>query len=599
MSMSIDRIRSVPFVPDLCFSGHVSRAKRRVYDLINAINRYAHVRRNRHRAVMLILGTCLCVSSVLADQGDIRPIRNCGAQCALMLCRYFQVNVQEEQLQKYLGPQDKGTVSLHELKECFQALGFDSLAFQGDSEDLKKSVHPIILHFRPVRNEKVGHFLVVMMDFKRGQLVAYDPSFAGRPIDLDDKTLQRYWTGKGLMVWPRYANHLPQERFPGSLWLSALASVFCGAVFTHLLTFRSQKGIFFVPLLVWAAGLCYAEAKPSALPTVKPEKEVNLGMLPEGRNEVQYDFSWRNPYSETLTIQRISKSCGCEVVRPSAMQIPPQGDLKLHLYVDAAKWNGQAAVSFVVFFTKSSIQPRLFTLNFFRPKSLQADPPTVDFQTVDDPSTAIRSFRFAWVSDKTQKNVHIEESKITCNRDLLRCRFLKTTTREFRLPNAAAVTREQAFFYEVRTAPGIREGEFHDTISIPVQIGDDRRVLRVPVAGYVPKQITAQPSKIIAFLSPDKIQTAKWLVSLVARKDMKAPENTVVSGIEYDRSKLSVVALTRPQMKDGNIIQTLQISLNKNAAGDSVKTAIHLLCQVGKEKVNLDIPVKVIVATRK
>jgi len=74
-------------------------------------------------------------------------------------------------------------------------------------QDLTRIRYPVILHFKRKEEDKVGHFLVGLLDTKGNKLIGYDPALIGAPFDLTPETLSEFWTGAGLIVFPKQSHY--------------------------------------------------------------------------------------------------------------------------------------------------------------------------------------------------------------------------------------------------------------------------------------------------------------------------------------------------------------------------------------------------------
>jgi ABC-type bacteriocin/lantibiotic exporter with double-glycine peptidase domain len=132
-----------------------------------------------------------------------RPIIGCGEQCIKLLCTFYKKQISEDKIKEFLKPNQYGEATFKDIERCIKKIGLNCYAFKGSSKDLDQIRHPVILHFKNKRKDKVGHFLVALLDPKDNKVIGFDPASSGTPFELTFKKLDNYWTGAGLVVFPK------------------------------------------------------------------------------------------------------------------------------------------------------------------------------------------------------------------------------------------------------------------------------------------------------------------------------------------------------------------------------------------------------------
>jgi len=153
--------------------------------------------------------TSLAISFSSSAQTTSRPVTGCGEQCVRLLCEYYRNQISEYKIIEFLKPNELGEATFKDLERCIKKVGLDCYAFKGNSKDLTRIQYPVILHFKKTSKHKVGHFLVSLLEPKENKLIGYDPALAGAPFDLTPEKLDKFWTGAGLVVFPKKLHQKP------------------------------------------------------------------------------------------------------------------------------------------------------------------------------------------------------------------------------------------------------------------------------------------------------------------------------------------------------------------------------------------------------
>jgi len=163
----------------------------------------------------------------------------CGEQCITLLCRFYGVDVREDRILELLAPSVSGECSFTDISRCIKSIGLDCYAFRGDIKDLSNIRQPVILLFKRTKDDKVGHFLVSMLDPKTKTLIGYDPAMSGVPFELTPEKLETFWTRRGMIIFPPHANSQLGLHF----LLVAVASILLGVCLAQIRVLKQQKDI--------------------------------------------------------------------------------------------------------------------------------------------------------------------------------------------------------------------------------------------------------------------------------------------------------------------------------------------------------------------
>ncbi len=171
------------------------------------------------------------------------PVHGCAEQCIKLLCRYYGVQADQNTILSELRPGEKGEASMADISRCIKKLGLDCYGFKGTAEDLFALAHPAILYLKENADDTIGHFAVSMFDAAEDKLTGYDPTMSGVPFEITPDKLDRYWTGKGLVVFPpdqhaRIAGHVVSA---AAAIVVLLLSILSAVVFTNC--FKGEKRV--------------------------------------------------------------------------------------------------------------------------------------------------------------------------------------------------------------------------------------------------------------------------------------------------------------------------------------------------------------------
>ena len=143
-----------------------------------------------------------------------RPVMGCGEQCVKLLCKYYGIEVHESDILKSLSPNELGECSFKDIIRCIKYIGLDSYAFKSSIEELRSIHDPVILLFKKSHDDKIGHFIVGMLDRQTNDFIGYDPVNSGIPFELTTNKLESFWPGAGLVVFKKQSTYTSYLLFP-------------------------------------------------------------------------------------------------------------------------------------------------------------------------------------------------------------------------------------------------------------------------------------------------------------------------------------------------------------------------------------------------
>jgi len=160
---------------------------------------------NKLRALVSLCFALVCFtpSFLLASQQE----KGCGERCMVLLCKFYEKQIPEDKIKKILRPNQLGESSIKDLERCIKKMGLDCYSFSGSPNELIKIKHPVILYFKKTKQDKIGHFLISLLNKRDNKLIGFDPTMSNLPFDLTPKSLDKFWTGRGIVVFPRQTHY--------------------------------------------------------------------------------------------------------------------------------------------------------------------------------------------------------------------------------------------------------------------------------------------------------------------------------------------------------------------------------------------------------
>ena len=114
-------------------------------------------------------------------------IKDCGICCLLSIIRYYGGEVPKEILREMTNTTKDG-VSLYNLLEASNNLGFESIGVSGNLEDIALNNLPCIAHVQVKNNRK--HFIVIYEINKESeQVIVMDPAKGKRKFSFSEFNL--------------------------------------------------------------------------------------------------------------------------------------------------------------------------------------------------------------------------------------------------------------------------------------------------------------------------------------------------------------------------------------------------------------------------
>ena len=111
-------------------------------------------------------------------------IKDCGICCLLSIIRYYGGNVSKEYLREITNTSKEG-VSLYNLIEGAQKIGFEAIGMTGNLEDIKVNNLPCIVHL--IVNKSYKHFVVLYQIIeKKQQVIIMDPAVGKKSISFSE-----------------------------------------------------------------------------------------------------------------------------------------------------------------------------------------------------------------------------------------------------------------------------------------------------------------------------------------------------------------------------------------------------------------------------
>ena len=111
-------------------------------------------------------------------------IKDCGVCSLLSIIRFYGGDVSKEYLRE-LTHTTKDGVSLYNLKEAANQIGFETMAMSGELENIDVNNLPCIVHF--IVNKSYKHFVVLyQINKKKQQVVLMDPAKGKKTISFSE-----------------------------------------------------------------------------------------------------------------------------------------------------------------------------------------------------------------------------------------------------------------------------------------------------------------------------------------------------------------------------------------------------------------------------
>ncbi|WP_197996077.1 cysteine peptidase family C39 domain-containing protein [Gimesia panareensis] len=125
----------------------------------------------------------------------------CGVNSLYILLRLLDKEVSYESVLSVIPPDPQGhsILQLHEAAACFDQ---DSVICQSTLTRLRKTKTPVIILFKPRKQQQIGHF-VVMTHYADRRYHTIDPT-TSLPYDYTEGQMERLWTGYALIPVTSY-----------------------------------------------------------------------------------------------------------------------------------------------------------------------------------------------------------------------------------------------------------------------------------------------------------------------------------------------------------------------------------------------------------
>lgn len=146
-----------------------------------------------------MIGVALAVP-LMSDTAAQRM--GCGEFCVRLLCKYYDIEFQQEEALRVLAPGMSGETSLESIQQCLEMHGFQCAAMRGGYDSLAAIGSPTIVFLESIRKPPVGHFGVVMKSAGSDRLLAYDPFASLDPITVEREEFLKHWKGIVLLARP-------------------------------------------------------------------------------------------------------------------------------------------------------------------------------------------------------------------------------------------------------------------------------------------------------------------------------------------------------------------------------------------------------------
>jgi ABC-type bacteriocin/lantibiotic exporter with double-glycine peptidase domain len=127
----------------------------------------------------------------------------CGEICIRLLCEYYHVSFDEDQVRKLLEPGPSGETTVARMGDALEALGFDSRAVKGSVDQLRREKSPVIIFAKQSRADAIGHFAVVMWDSSNERPIVIDPLTRAEPFVVTADDFGKVWSGVAILAKPR------------------------------------------------------------------------------------------------------------------------------------------------------------------------------------------------------------------------------------------------------------------------------------------------------------------------------------------------------------------------------------------------------------
>ncbi|QDU08742.1 cysteine peptidase family C39 domain-containing protein [Gimesia aquarii] len=261
----------------------------------------------------------LCAASNTGDVLDSAPYwldtrRACGPLCLSFLDKYYGGTSSYTEIAKQSPPGPGGT-NLSKLSEVAEQLGYYTLGFESNTENLKRLKWPAIIHLNARDlTPKPGtvpttHFVVVHgWNETKGQFAVFDPP--SKYINVTEEWISDRFSGAGLIVSNEPIGSFEQAFKPGSIWSSWLPELFTLVFASSALIWigwrpkRNKSRVLATASLLLLLCGCAAEA-PNENPYHVDKGEVRPGTT------IYHTFKVVNTQNEPVRYTDFVGSCTC------------------------------------------------------------------------------------------------------------------------------------------------------------------------------------------------------------------------------------------------------------------------------------------------
>ncbi len=235
---------------------------------------------------------------------------SCGAACLRTVTGLLGDQRDLSEIRELLRPNDRGEISLAEISETAQKMGFYTTGLRIETEKLQESSLPLIVHKPP------QHFIVILRLGKGKGVMIIDPPKKTKVVKLEELAKQQeIWNVVAISKYPIKTKGMNTRKTQEQTTPKE-----------ELLT---ESGGLKFDNVVWNLG------------TVRPDKQEN------------FEFSFKNVSKKLITLSNVKANCACLKVVEFPAKVDPgqQGQIKVTL--DTKGLQGYIAKSVIAVLKKN------------------------------------------------------------------------------------------------------------------------------------------------------------------------------------------------------------------------------------------------------
>jgi hypothetical protein len=228
----------------------------------------------------------------------------------------------------------------------------------------------------------------------------------------------------------------------------------------------------------------------------------NFGEVDEG-TDVNFEFTFSNPGSESLLIEAVHPTYGCTLAREFDRKIRPGKKGKIPLVLDTKGFQGEIVKTISVETNVPDAQPFILTLKGTIRVLVEVRPKSLELGEVDDDTTILNGNVI--VRSITNKPMHITD-------------ILPPDTRT--TINSTTIEQDREYSIEIVIGRPFDEGYVKKTAVLKTNL-EEKPEIMIEYSYFFPPLIDVKPSEIILF--PDNVQNTQVSRSIYIYSRLNKP----------------------------------------------------------------------------